>query len=150
MFQCFLWINSTDFGYNNKSGKTVVPVRKTVPVKEPETVRTVGGDEEREELEERLDPLVPPPLNVALEEDGGGWAEIDKVGGWDSFLSKVSTSWKRFLHSSRVWAWPQGANDGGELDRGLMWFCFLPHALFRNPRRGGKAGRGLLGTAIVL
>ena len=28
-----------------------------------------------------------------------------------------------------------------ELDRGLMWLCFLPQALMGRPRRRGRSGR---------
>ena len=38
----------------------------------------------------------------------------------------------------------QVAEEGEELNQALMWLMFLPQALLRKPRRGGKAGRGLV------
>ena len=42
----------------------------------------------------------------------------------------------------------QSAEDGIELERGLKWFLILPKALFRQGRRGGKAGKGLVARRI--
>ena len=38
----------------------------------------------------------------------------------------------------------QAAESGKELDRALMWLCFLPQALLRQAKRGGKSGRNLV------
>ena len=38
----------------------------------------------------------------------------------------------------------QAAVSGRELDRALMWLCFLPQALLRQSKRGGKVGRKLV------
>jgi hypothetical protein len=36
----------------------------------------------------------------------------------------------------------QAADEGLDLERGLKWFLILPKAVFRQARRGGKAGKG--------
>ena len=40
------------------------------------------------------------------------------------------------------------AEGGIDLERGLKWFLILPKALFRQGRRGGKAGKGLISQRI--
>jgi hypothetical protein len=44
----------------------------------------------------------------------------------------------------------QSAEEGIELERGLKWFLILPKALFRQGRRGGKAGKGLIARRMNL
>ena len=40
------------------------------------------------------------------------------------------------------------AEGGVSLERALKWFLILPQALFRQGRRGGKAGKGLVGQRM--
>ena len=40
------------------------------------------------------------------------------------------------------------AEDGLAIERALKWFIILPRALFRQCRRGGKAGKSLVGQRI--
>ena len=42
----------------------------------------------------------------------------------------------------------QEYEGGRELERGLKWFLILPKAIFRQGRRGGKAGKGLISQRI--
>ena len=42
----------------------------------------------------------------------------------------------------------QEAEGGIELERGLKWLLILPKAVFRQGRRGGKAGKGLVAQRI--
>jgi len=53
----------------------------------------------------------------------------------------------------QVFSWAMGevarriqdaSEDSPELDCALMWLLFLPQALCRKPRRGGRSGRGLV------
>ena len=42
----------------------------------------------------------------------------------------------------------QEAEGGIQLERGLKWLLILPKAVFRQGRRGGKAGKGLISQRI--
>ena len=91
-------------------------------------------------------------MNRAVSEDGQGWDLIDRVGGWNAILCEFPVREEVPYQHRVVWAWAwgevlrriQSANEGIELDRGLMWLMFLPQALLRQPKRGGKSGRGLI------
>ena len=109
-------------------------------------------DEEVIVLEGRLHPEVPAPVDVNVDEDSDGWCQIDQVGAWESFLCEfqVLDEVPAQHRGTWVWAWGlvmqriQAADSGKELDRALMWLCFLPQALLRQAKRGGKAGRKLV------
>ena len=56
-----------------------------------------------------------------------------------------------------AWAWGEilerinrSEDNSKELDRGLMWLSFLPQALLRKSKRGGRAGRGLVAQRFNL
>ena len=46
------------------------------------------------------------------------------------------------------WTSQAGAEGGLDLERGLKWFLILPKVIFRQRRRGGKAGKGLLSQSV--
>ena len=54
--------------------------------------------------------------------------------------------WARAM--DRILSKIQEAEDGIQLERGLKWLLILPKALFRQGRRGGKAGKGLISQRI--
>ena len=101
-------------------------------------------------LNSRVLPQVPDSERVDI--SGDGFDAIDKVGGWDSFFCEFSVVDEVPHQHREVWTWAWGhvlrridqASDDKELDRGLMWLCFLPQALLRRPKRGGQSGRGLV------
>ena len=120
------------------------------------TAEQVGNEEQNNEgeqilLADRLYPEVPVPRDVN-EEDGDGWCLIDRVGAWDAMLCEfqVLEDIPAQHIGTWVWAWNtvlqrvQAADSGLELDRALMWLCFLPQSLLRHAKRGGKAGRKLV------
>ena len=91
-----------------------------------------------------------PCFGPCQDPDPDGWASIDRVGGWDSLLTQFTTL-DQVPHQHRqawTWAWGevlgrlQRAEEGRQLDRALMWLCFLPQALLRQVRGGGRQGRG--------
>ena len=102
-----------------------------------------GGDQavsiqgERGSLVDRLVPVVPPPVNREISEDGFGWDLIDRVGGWRSNLCQFPVLEQVPYQHRVVWNWAfsevlrriQNTDEGRELDRGLMWLSFLPQAL---------------------
>jgi hypothetical protein len=107
---------------------------------------------ERGSLVDRLVPVVPLPANREVSEDGLGWDFIDRVGGWRSNLCRFPVMEQVPFQHRVVWSWAfsevlrriQNADEGRGLDRGLMWLAFLPQALLRQAKRGGKSGRGLV------
>ena len=111
-------------------------------------VRGVAAGE-RGELAGRLDPQVPGPLLGPLPPDGSGWADIDRLGAWQCALNPfltmsavpepLQTKWGRVVVA--VVRSILNAQDETSLDRALKWFLVLPQAFFRQPKRGGQAGR---------
>ena len=103
------------------------------------------------QVAERMHPVVPPPSEIAGE-DSDGWCLIDKVGAWDSFLCEFQVLEEVPSQHEGAWTWAfstvlerlQSADSPLELDRALMWLCFLPQALLRQGIRGGRAGRNLV------
>ena len=103
-------------------------------------------------LDDRLDPEVPAPVDINIEEDTDGWCQIDRGGAWNSFLCEFQVIDEVPAQHRGTWvrAWGvvmqkiQAADSGRELDRALMWLCFLPQALLRQAKRRGKAGRKLV------
>ena len=86
-------------------------------------------------LADRLNPEVPPPINT-LEEDSDGWSAIDRGGDWNIFLCEFQVLEEVPAQHKGTWVWAlgivlqriQAADTGKELDRALMWLCFLPQA----------------------
>ena len=107
---------------------------------------------EEVDLEGRVTPEVPPPRPPPQLEEGDGWAQIDRVGAWAAMLSSFEAMDEVPSQYHPIWCWAYGevlrrvqeATPGLQLDRALMWLCFLPQALCRKPKRGGKGGRGLV------
>ena len=91
-----------------------------------------------------MDPQVPEDGEVAP-----GWAAIDSLGAWDTFLCKFAVLQEVPEQHKGAWAdaWVQvlrrweGAESEEERDRALRWLAFLPQALLRKPGRGGRQGR---------
>ena len=83
-------------------------------------------------------------------EDTTGWNQIDQWDVWNCALYEFPTmqdipSAMREIWSAgvaKVLRAVQAADEGLELERGLKWFLILPKAVFRQARRGGKAGKG--------
>jgi hypothetical protein len=44
----------------------------------------------------------------------------------------------------------QRADEGIDLERGLKWLLIIPKAIFRQGRRRGKAGKGLVARRVNL
>ena len=120
-------------------------------------VRGVAGVEaEQVSLEDWLDPEVPGPHIGPVEEDATGWNMIDKWGVWDCTLCQFPTMADIPGGYRAIWASSMAkilqaireADGGSALERGLKWFLILPKALFRQGRRGGEAGKGLVGQRV--
>ena len=103
-----------------------------------------------------IDPHVPGPHPGPVVEDSDGWNYIDKWDTWACALCEFPTLldiprcyrevWARAM--DRILSEIQEAEDGIQLERGLKWLLILPKALFRQGRRGGKAGKGLISQRI--
>jgi hypothetical protein len=107
-------------------------------------------------LAEWLDPEVPGPHPGPVLEDAEGWNLIDQWSVWDCTLCEFPTVQNIPRVYRELWAGAmskimrviQSAEEGIELERGLKWFLIIPKALFRQGRRGGKAGKGLLARRV--
>ena len=85
-------------------------------------------------------------------EDSDGWCFIDKIGGWNSYLCQFQVIEEVPAQHRETWTWAfstileriDSASSSTELDRGLMWLMFLPQALLRQTKRGGKSGRKMV------
>jgi hypothetical protein len=107
-------------------------------------------------LQDILDPDIPGPHPGPVLQDTDGFNMIDKWGVWQCALCEFPTLldiprcyrdvWARAV--DRVLTTIQEAEGGLELERGLKWLLILPKALFRQGRRGGKAGKGLISQRI--
>ena len=98
-----------------------------------------GGEEEQEvarlnDLHLRASPEVPEPcLDPGQDPDPSGWATIDRVGAWNALLTVFTTMEEVPQQHKQAWTWAwsevitrvQNAQEGRELDRALMWLCFL-------------------------
>ena len=112
----------------------------------------VGLAEDRVSLEDWLDPEVPGPHPGPVVEDAIGWNRIDSFGVWDCMLCQFPTMADIPSSYRHIWASAfakvlqaiREADGGLDLERALKWFLVLPQALFRQGRRGGKAGKGLV------
>ena len=118
-----------------------------------EVAGTVG---EQALLQDLLDPDVPGPHAGPVAEDTYGWNQIDKLGVWECALCEFPTLLDIPRCYREVWASAvdkvlsaiQEAEGGIQLERGLKWLLILPKAIFRQGRRGGKAGKGLISQRI--
>ena len=100
-----------------------------------------------------MTPAVPEPQPPPAHEEGDGWAHIDRVGAWDALLTEFKAMDEVPAQYSQLFCWAYGEvlqrlqaaqEEGLELDRALKLLCFLPQALCRKLRRGGKSGAGLI------
>ena len=89
------------------------------------------------DLGERAVPEVPLPLiGPCQDPDPDGWASIERVGGWNALLTEFITMEEVPHQHRQAWTWAWGevldrvqiAQEGRQLDRALMWLCFLPHS----------------------
>ena len=104
--------------------------------------------EERQKLGLWLDPQVPGPLPVVVD-DGDGWSRIDSLGAWECGLSSFRPleevpsihreKWSRAM--ATILRRLQEANTAEEETRALKWFLIAPQVFLREPRRGGKKGQ---------
>ena len=136
------------------------PVVPALPANPPELVRVnrevAGVQGDQVPLAEWLDPEVPGPHPGPVLEDAEGWNLIDQWSVWDCTLCEFPTVQNIPRVYRELWAGAmskimrviQSAEEGIELERGLKWFLIIPKALFRQGRRGGKAGKGLLARRV--
>jgi hypothetical protein len=123
-------------------------------------VREVAGvvDGEQVLLADMIDPVVPGPHPEPVIEDAEGWNLIDLWGVWDCMLCEFPTMQNIPRIYREVWASAMGKimrviereEEGIELERGLKWLLIIPKAIFRQGRRGGKAGKGLIARRVNL
>ena len=120
-------------------------------VEEAATGGDPGDERAPTDLSERALPLVPEPsFAPSANPDPSGWDSIDRVGGWNALLTEFTTMEEIPQQHKQAWTWAwsevlhrvMSAQEGKELDRALMWLCFLPQALLRQSKRGGRQGRG--------
>jgi hypothetical protein len=126
----------------------------------PALVREVAGvvDGEQVSVAEMVDPAVPGPHPGPVAEDAEGWNLIDLWGVWDCTLCEFPTMKNIPKVYREVWASAvakilrviQRAEEGIDLERGLKWLLIIPKAIFRQGRRGGKAGKGLTARRVNL
>ena len=115
-----------------------------------------GTDGSQILLEDLLDPVVPGPHNGPVIEDADGWNKIDQWCVWECTLCEYPTMldipgrYREIWASAvdRVFTAIAGAEGGLDLERGLKWFLILPTVIFRQGRRGGKAGKGQLSQRV--
>ena len=128
---------------------TLVPATPAPAVRRD--VREVAGvGVDQVNLDEWLYPMVPSAHPGTVADDADGWNMIDKWHVWDCALAEFPTMQDIPRAYREIWATGvakvlrviQAADEGFELERGLKWFLILPKAVFRQARRGGKAGRG--------
>ena len=132
------------------------PVQQVQPGDQRDHRSVAGVQEDKVELAEYLDPLVPGPHIGALGEDSEGWNLIDQWGVWDCRLCEFPTRQDIPREYREVWAAAldkifrkiNEASEGIELERGLKWLLIIPKAVFRQSKRGGKAGKGLIAKRI--
>ena len=95
-----------------------------------------------------LQPHVPGPSpDPAV--DGRGWSSIDSLGALESLLCQFGmlaevpfqfeAGWRKAWETALL-SWEQAETELEET-RALKWMMFLPQALLRRPRRGGRKGR---------
>ena len=135
-------------------GPAVEGVNNILPNRVDREVAGVVGD--RVELAEYLDPIVPGAHIGPLQEDVDGWSFIDRWGVWECTLCEFPTMQDIPRVYREVWASALGrifreideAAEDIHLERALKWLLILPKALFRQGRRGGKAGKGLIAKRV--
>ena len=95
-------------------------------------------------------PEVPGAHPGQVADDADGWNMIDNWDVWDCALCQFPTMQDVPRSYREIWAAGvakvlraiQSFDEGVGLERGLKWFLILPKAVFRQARRGGKAGKG--------
>ena len=105
---------------------------------------------------DRLDPVVPGPHPGPAVEDAAGWNRIDKWGVWQCTLCAFPVMQNIPGCYREIWAAAMGVifrmiqeTEGGiELERGLKWLLILPKVVFRQGRRAGNAGKGMVAQRI--
>ena len=114
-----------------------------------------GLGREQIDLNQWLNPEVPGPTIDVGNEDDDGWKMIDRIGAWECGLALFPAMEVVPTRHREVWARAVtgvmrsilSASEGSvELDRALKWWLVLPQALLRQTRRGGNAGRSLVGS----
>ena len=127
---------------------------REVRIREPTEDLGTAGD--RVELNEYLEPCIPGPHQGPVQEDSEGWNLIDKWGVWDCTLCEFPTMQDIPRPYRETWAAAvvkilgaiNMADEGIELERGLKWLLIIPKAVFRQSKRGGKAGKGLIAQSV--
>ena len=133
---------------DTRNSRSLILDRNSLDIEEVANDNVEGRDVL--DLSGYLNPEIPLPDHTQQNTDGDGWEAIDRVGGWASFLCQFEVLEEVPSQHEASWAWAwtetmgriQMYEEGKELDRALMWLSFLPQALLRKARRGGRAGRG--------
>ena len=105
---------------------------------------------EKRSIQDRIAPDIPEP-SLVDEADAYGWCLIDQVGAWPTMLCEFKVMEDIPCQHKSIWTWAWSyvlerilnAINPCDLNRALMWLLFLPQALLRQPKRGGKSGRNL-------
>ena len=125
-------------------------------VPEDEDLPDPAAGEEELDLHPFLNAVVPRALPPHPEQEAGeGWAAIDRLSGWDCFLSEFGALEEVPKQHRPLFGWAMGTvferildayagNSDLERERALKWFLFLAQALLRTPCKGGQSGRGLV------
>ena len=107
-------------------------------------------------IEQLLDPDVPGPHPGPVTDDVDGFSQIDKWGVWQCalcefpILQNIPSGYRQTWATAvdRILVAIQESEGGLLLERALKWFLILPKALWRQGRRGGKAGKGLVAQRV--
>ena len=101
-----------------------------------------------------LDPLLPVAKPAGRLVDSDGFELIDRLGAQECILAtQGSLEEVPFQHQAGwraafvavIRRWSEAVSEEEE-ERALKWLLFLPQALLRNPRRGGKRGRNAVAS----
>ena len=111
---------------------------------------------EKVDLAEWIDPAVPGPHKGPVEDDSEGWNLVDLWDVWDCALCEFPIMQDIPRMYREIWAAAMAkvlraiatAEEGKQLERSLKWFLILPKAVFRQAKRGGKAGKGLVAKRV--
>lgn len=113
--------------------------------------------EEKMVLVDRVNPTMPGSVNMQDNNANGTYADgfehIDQLSVMECVLSpfqamdEVPKQYREVFAKSmetilrRIY---ENQEEGEELDRALKWWFFIPQALLRKAKRGGRAGMGLV------
>ena len=137
------------------------------PTKQPEKLQNKESTKEHSEVSsddslsllDRVDPIMPDRLTssmdsyIAVGTYADGFEHIDQLSAMECVLSpfqamdEVPKQFREVFAKAvetilgRVF---QNQDEGEELNRALKWWFFIPQALLRKARRGGRAGMGLV------